>query len=198
MIDPRRRTAMLQATLALAGVLLAGVARADPPLTGAPGPGLELSQVQVQRLDSDLVLDYTVRLELPQDVEDALNKGIAVVFVARAEVFRERWYWTDKARATAERRWRISYQPLTRRWRVTLNGLSQNFNTLGEALSVMKRGRQWRIMEGVPAHDDRGHYVEFSFELDRNELPRPLQIGMGTQSDWALTVFRRVPLSLSR
>ena len=196
-VEHRRRAVLLPAALVLVTGLL-GAGRALAAEGPAGKPGIELAQVQVQRADGDLVLDYTVRFELPHDVEDALGKGVAVVFVARAEVFRERWYWTDRSRAVAERRWRVSFQPLTRRWRVTFDGLSQHYGSLQEALAVMKRGRQWRLMDNAPSNDERDHYVEFTFELDRNELPRPMQIGLEGQSDWALSVFRRVPISLNR
>jgi hypothetical protein len=143
-------------------------------------------------------LSYAVRFDLPHDVEEALLKGVAVVFAARAEVFRERWYWTDKSRAVAERRWRLAFQPLTRRWRVSVEGLSQSYATLPEALAVMQRGSRWRLMDQAPANDDRSYYVDFSFQLDRDELPRPLQIGLSDQSEWSLSVARRVPIGPPR
>ncbi|HET6787070.1 MAG TPA: DUF4390 domain-containing protein, partial [Aquabacterium sp.] len=109
-----------------------------------------------------------------------------------------RWYWYDRSRAVAERHWRLTYQPLTRRWRVSVEGLSQHYGSLSEALAVMQRGSRWRIMDQAPANDERDHYVEFSFQLDRDELPRPLQIGLSDQSEWTIAVARRVPISLAR
>lgn len=193
---PSRRTLLLRA----ASVLAAGSVgmRAQAQLSGAGRTQVELSQLQVQRSDEGLLLSYAVRFELPRDVEDALLKGIAVVFSARAEVFRERWYWYDRSRAVAQRHWRLTYQPLTRRWRVSVEGLSQHFGSLQEALAVMQRSSGWRIMDQAPAHDERDHYVEFSFQLDRDELPRPLQIGLSDQSEWTIAVARRVPISLAR
>lgn len=159
---------------------------------------MELTQLQVQRTEDALSLSYQVRVELPKDVEDALTRGVSLVFLARAELYRSRWYWTDKPRAQLERRWRLNYQPLTRHWRVSFDGLSQNYASLREALGVMQRATQWRLIEPAPALDDREHYLEFSFELDRTELPRPLQIGLSGQDEWNLSVFKRLPVSLAR
>ncbi|MBC7037438.1 DUF4390 domain-containing protein, partial [Salmonella enterica subsp. enterica serovar Enteritidis] len=64
---------------------------------------LELDRLSVQRSDEGLLLSYSVRLDLPKDLEQALSKGVAVVFVAEAEVFRSRWYWTDQSRGSATR-----------------------------------------------------------------------------------------------
>ena len=193
-----RRDFLLRAASALAASGLGGLAHPARAQALAGQPAVELARLQVQRADDGLVLSYDVRFELPRDVEDALYKGVAVVFAARAEVFRERWYWSDKSRAVAERRWRLAYQPLTRRWRVSFDGLSQHYASLGEALGVMQRSSRWRIMDQAPGNDDRDHYVEFSFQLDRDELPRPLQIGLSDQSEWTLAVQRRVPVSLAR
>lgn len=196
MTPPSRRTVLLRTAAALAW---SGWARRGQAQTNAAGrPLMELAQLQAQKGEDGLVLAYDVRFELPHDVEDALHKGVSLVFAARAEVFRERWYWSDESLARVERRWRLAYQPLTRRWRVTFQGLSQHYDSLREALGVMQRSSRWRLMETAPNNEDRDHYVEFSFELDRNELPRPLQIGLSGQNDWALTITRRTPLSYTR
>lgn len=196
MPDSRRRAVLLRAAAAVAA---AAMAKAVPAqiATGSK-PQVELTQLQVQRADDGLILSYDVHFDLPRDVEDALYKGVAVVFVARAEVFRERWYWSDRSRAVAERRWRLAFQPLTRRWRVSFDGLSQHYGSLTEALGVLQRSSRWRIMDGNIAADDRSHYVEFSFELDRDELPRPLQIGLSDQNEWTLSVQRRLPVPATR
>lgn len=196
MHDASRRAVLLRAAAFLAAAAMAGPAWSQ--IAGGSKPQVELSELQVQRADDGLVLSYDVHFELPRDVEDALYKGVAVVFVARAEVFRERWYWSDKSRAVAERRWRLAYQPLTRRWRVSFDGLSQHYASLTEALGVLQRSSRWRIMDGGIASDDRSYYVEFSFELDRDELPRPLQIGLSDQDEWTLSVQRRLPVPATR
>lgn len=192
-----RRTFLLRVALALA--LGSGPGLGQAQITNVPSPRIELTELQVSRgEEGGLILSYDIDLELSRDVEDALSKGVAVVFVARAEVFRSRWYWSDKLRTVAERRWRLAYQPLTRRWRVTFEGLSQYYGSLPEALGVMRRNSRWRIMDSAPSPDDRAHYLEFSFQLDRDELPRPMQIGLSDQSGWTLAVGHRMPIVLNR
>ncbi len=193
---PSRRTFLLRVASALAIGSMSG--RGHAQLAGSGRPRVELTELQVSQGDDGLNLSYNIRFELPHDVQDALNKGVAIVFVARAEVLRSRWYWSDKSRGVAERRWRLAYQPLTRRWRVTFDGLSQHYDSLDEALGVLRRNSRWRLMDNLPANDDRDYYLDFSFELDRNELPRPMQIGLSDQSEWTLAVRRRQPIVLNR
>lgn len=190
----RSASALLTAALALAG--RSALAQASSS-TASGHPGLELAQLLAERSDEGLLLSYTVRLELSKDVEDALRKGVALVFVAEADLFRSRWYWSDKPRAHATRRWRLAFQPLTRHWRLSLDGLSRNYNSLSEAVGAMRRTTQWRIADNIPAGDS-DHYVVFSFRLDTDELPRPMQIGLGGQNDWNLAVQRRINIPPSR
>ena len=197
MPDSSRRAVLQRAATFVAASAMAGSTWAQIG-GGSSKPQVELTQLQVHRADDGVVLSYDVHFDLPRDVEDALYQGVAVVFVARAEVLRERWYWSDKSRAVAERRWRLAYQPLTRRWRVSFDGLSQHYGSLSEALGVLQRSRRWRIMDGNIAADDRSHYIEFSFELARNELPRPLQIGLSDQNEWTLSVQRRLEIPATR
>ncbi len=76
--------------------------------------GSEVTQLRLERTADGLVLYANVRLELPAAVQDALTKGIALVFLAEADLVRHRWYWSDKKIASAQRHMRLAYHPLTR------------------------------------------------------------------------------------
>lgn len=174
--------------LAIASGLLA--------LGAAAGP-LELARLEVQNSEQGVLLDFDTRFELPAGVEEALKRGVALNFVAEANLYRYRWYWRDRRVAQAQRTWRIVYQPLTLSYRVSLlGGLGQSFPTLTEALRTVQRASQWRIAEGISPEEDRRFYVEFSYQLDREALPRPLQLGVGSLPEWDLQVARTVPLKL--
>lgn len=161
----------------------------------AAGPacadGLELSALTLARGEEGLLLDYQARVELPRAVEDALFKGVPLYFEARAEVFRKRWYWRDDRIARAVRGWRLTWQPLTRRYRINYGSLSQNYDTLADALGAIQRATRWRIA-GPAALSDGADYLQFDLRLDTSQLPRPLQIGFGGEADWDLAVERRL------
>jgi len=191
---PRRDLLKHSARLALA----AAVATADREVRAqaiSPRSGVELTALHAQQSDEGVLLSYAVRFELSREVEQALSRGVAVVFVAQAELLRSRWYWMDQTRAVATRRWRLGYQPLTRQWRLNVDGLSRHFAQLNEALDVVRKGTRWRIADAVPPGEEPDHHIEFSFKLDTDELPRPLQIGLGTPTGWDLSVQRRIHLA---
>lgn len=161
---------------------------------------------QLQRAPDGLYL--TVRLDLApsRTVEDVLVRGVPLYFVWQADVYRQRWYWTDRRVATVQRTLRLAYQPLTRRWRLSLAtspagggggaglqyALHQNFDSLADALAVIGRATRWRLAGPEEIEADARHRVEWRMQLDLTLLPRPFQIGVANQPAWDIEVTRRL------
>lgn len=186
----------------LATMLLPGLAAAQPH-------GATVTQLRLEQGDDGVYLSAAVDFELPQLVQDVLDKGIAIYFVAEADLFRERWYWTDRKVAQVTRHMRLAYQPLTRRWRlnvapVPITGnagfgvsLNQNFDTLPDALDAVKRIGRLRMGDVADIGDDTQGVV-FRFRLDTSQLPRPFQIGVVGQSEWDIAVERSARLPVEK
>lgn len=155
----------------------------------ARADNVSLDSFELARNDDGLMLSFAARFELSKPIEEALQKGVPLFFVAQAEVFRDRWYWRDKEVNSSTRTWRLAYQPLTRKYRVTYGGLSQHYDNLSDALVAVSRTVNWKLADAGQLDDGR-HYVEFSYQLDTAQMPRPMQIGIGGQSDWSLKVER--------
>ena len=189
-VRPRanRRGCWADGWLARLACLFASLALLIAPVR-ATGP--ELSGFEVVPGDEGVLLSYVVNFELPRSVDDALNKAVPLFFVAEAEVFRSRWYWRDQRVAHAVRVWKIVYQPLTSTYRVTFGGLSQNYASRDEAFAAISRGSRWKVAEAGQIDDSSHHYLEFNYRLDTSLLPRPMQIGIGGQADWSLSVQRQ-------
>lgn len=170
----------MPALLALCAWLLAAPA--------ARAQGVDLTALELRRQEGVLSLEFSARLTLSPAMEDALQRGVPMYFVAQAAVYRHRWYWRDERVGRVTRQWRLSYQPLTSSWRVGLGALVQTHASLSEALATMSRVGGWKLAEGVQLDPDERYYVEFSYRLDTNQLPRPLLIGAG--AEWALGVER--------
>jgi len=162
-------------------------------LLGLAGPvalaqSVELKTLKLERRDGELVLEFGTRLSLGAAIEDALQRGVPMYFVAQTVVYRNRWYWRDERVTRVNRSWRLAYQPLTGSWRISLGGLSQGFPTLSEALAPLTRVSGWRLLEGEKLEAGERYYVDFSFRLDNSQLPQPMQIDLG--GDWKLGVER--------
>ena len=166
----------------------------------------ELNQLKVERAEDGIYLSALASFDIPPAVEDALMKGIPLFFVAEAEFFQSRWYWTDRRTSGTTRTIRLAFQPLTRRWRTNVysgaantgnaassaiglrSTLSQNYDSLSDALSGMQRFSRWKIAESADIDPDVTYRFEFRFNLDLAQLPRPFQIGVVGQKDWTIAI----------
>lgn len=178
---------------------LCGSVLADPP---------ELTEVSALHTSDGVYLTARLKLQVAAEVEDALLKGVPLYFAWRADLVRDRWYWTDKTVASAVRTWRLVYQPLTGRWRLSLstdangNGagsglqyaLHQNFDTLDQALAGVSRVVNWRVARQERLDADLDERIEWRFRLDLTLLPRPFQIGVANQSGWVIEVAGALPV----
>jgi hypothetical protein len=178
-----------------------------PGLALAEAAPTEISLLKLERAGDAVLLTATVKFDLPPVVEDALQKGVALFFVAEADILLERWYWSHKKVVSAERHMRLAYQPLTRRWRLNVASglitnaglgmaLNQNFDTLHDALAAIQRLSRWHIADTTDLNLDKRHLIDFRFRLDVLQLPRPLQIGTLGQTDWDISAATRRPLDL--
>ena len=192
---------MLKRLLSSVGLLLCLLAA---PSTQAQNVA-ELLQLRADRVSSDIVVTANIGFELPAVVEDALMKGIPLFFMLEADLLQDRWYWYDKRVAGVQRQLRLAYQPLTRRWRVNATGvaggdssqglaLSQNYESLAEALATVKHVSRWKLAELGESEPTSKYRVEFRFRLDLGQLPRPFQIGAIGQSEWDIHASGRVPV----
>jgi Domain of unknown function (DUF4390) len=157
---------------------------------GVRAQAVELPLLALQRFEGELLLDFEARVTLPRSVEDAMQRGVPVYFVAEASLYRSRWYWRDERVARVQRSWRVAYQPLTSTWRVGFGGFNQSFPTLAEALNVVSRSSRWRVADLTQLEPDSRYYLEFGYRLDNTQLPSPMQLGLGGQADWVLGVER--------
>jgi Domain of unknown function (DUF4390) len=183
---------VLVAALGVLAGLLAPAVRAQ---------GIELSTLKASRTDSELALEFAVRINLPRTVDDALRRGVPIYFVAQAELFRHRWYWRDERVASVARSWRIAYQPLTNSWRVGLAGLNQTQPTLADALNAASSSAGWKLADLSQLDPGKSYYIEFSYRLDTSQLPGPMQFGLtglASPSDWSVGVARTIRVDLGK
>ena len=203
-----------RARLDIANVVMAvALLTQAAPAAFAAGPEStpEVTQFQVDRTEDGLFVSASVKFELPNVVEDALLKGIPLVFVAEVDVFRNRWYWYDKKLISAERHFRLAFQPLTRRWRLNIASgqisanslglaLNQSFDSLPEAMAAVRRISRWKVAEPNELELDQKQSIVFRYRLDISQLPRPFQIGVLGQADWSIALFslQRLPTETAK
>ena len=132
------------------------------------------------------VLNATFEFEMPQALDEAVQKGIAIYFNIEFELYRKRWYWLDRKVSSSTLTYRLSYSPLTRQFRLARGGLSQPFDSLEEALGLLKSVRQWKVIEKGMLSPGDSYEAQVRMRLDVNQLPKPFQVNAITSREWSL------------
>lgn len=140
-------------------------------------------------LSADFAFDFNSRLS------EMVANGVPLYFVVEFELTRPRWYWWDENTATRLTQWRLSYHALSRQYRLSTGPLHQNFATPEEALDVMRRLRNWQVLERSVSLRGSSYGVAVRMRLDTSQLPRPLQVSELTnrelrlESPWKRFIF---------
>jgi hypothetical protein len=66
--------------------------------------------------------------------------------------------------------------------------LQQNFETLPEALNVLKRVRNWLVVDRTVAFSDADYEAAVRLRLDTTLLPKPFQLSALTSRDLHLEI----------
>lgn len=172
-------TALRVFTVALLMLLAAAGARAQERI-GVIAAALEPAD------GGGAVLNATFEFEMPQVLEEAVQKGIAIYFNIEFELYRKRWYWLDRKLSSSDLTYRLSYSPLTRQYRLARGGLSQPFDSLDEALGLLKSVRQWKVIEKGLLSPGATYDAQVRMRLDVTQLPKPFQVNAITSREWSL------------
>lgn len=170
-------------TLLLVLMHVPGAARAQGVVT--------LRQAVIDVQDDAVYLNAAVDFSLGPTLEDALQKGAPLYFLAGATVTQSRWYWLDKKFSQVEREVRVAYEPLLRRYRVSTGGLHQSVDSLQEALGLAQRGIRLRLGDRTAFKPGETYDAELTYRLDVSKLPRLFQIGVTTPRDFQLAMEPR-------
>src|SRR5918998_4461264 len=134
-----RRIAFLSS---LALLLIAALAPPD-----ASADEIEIRAARLRATEEGLVLDADFAFELTPRLADVVANGVPLYFRVEFELTRRRWYWFDETAASRRLQLRLSYHALSRQYRLSTGMLQQNFPTLEEALDVLKRVRNWLVID---------------------------------------------------
>jgi hypothetical protein len=155
----------------------------------------EVRDAGLQAVEEGLVLNADFAFELTPRLAEVLQNGVPLYFVVDFEMSRPRWYWFDEKAAAKQLQLRLSYHPLSRQYRLSTGLLQQNFATLGEALNVLKRVRNWLVVDRTVSFADSDYEAAVRLRLDTALLPKPFQLSALTGRDLHLeTPWKRFTL----
>jgi len=182
---------ILLAALALGAALAAAsAARADE---------IEVTDVRLAATEDGVVLAADFAFELNPRLAEAVTNGVPLYFAVEFELTRPRWYWFDEKAAAKRLQLRLSYHALSRYYRLSTGVLQQNYATLEEALNVLRRVRNWQVVDRGTALADATYDAAVRMRLDVTLLPKPFQLSaltsrdLNLESPWKRFNFRPPP-----
>jgi hypothetical protein len=188
-----RRIAFLSRLALLVASLAVCAAQADE---------IEVRDARLRATEEGLVLDADFAFELTPRLADVVANGVPLYFRVEFELTRRRWYWFDETAASRRLQLRLSYHALSRQYRLSTGLLQQNFATLEEALNVLRRVRNWLVLERPVALSAGEYEAAVRMRHDVSLLPKPFQLSALTgrelhlESPWrrfAVTALEQPP-----
>jgi Domain of unknown function (DUF4390) len=189
--------AFAQAWIAL--VLCAALAAA----TAARADDIEVTDARLVATEDGVVLAADFAFDLNPRLAEAVTNGVPLYFAVEFELTRPRWYWFDEKAAAKRLQLRLSYHALSRYYRLSTGVLQQNYPTLEEALNVLRRVRNWQVVDRGTALADANHEAAVRMRLDVTLLPKPFQLSaltsrdLNLESPWKRFSFRPPASSLA-
>lgn len=135
--------------------------------------------------DDGYTLAADFKVGLGSRLEEAVNKGVVLHFVAEFELTRSRWYWFDEKVVQRSKTFQLSYHALTRQYRLSSGALHQGFASLDEALRVLSRLRHWQVVEKGEIAADVEYVASARMRLDPSQMAKTFQVSALSNRDWS-------------
>ena len=152
---------------------LASLAGAIEPLRGNLTPG-----------EDGYALSAEFAIDLGPRLEEAVSRGVPLVFNLEFTLSRDRWYWLDEHVAGLLVTYRLSYNALTRQYRLSVGGLHQSFDTLQEAVQVLGHVGSMPVADKSALKPGQTYLAALRLALDKTQLPKPFQVDAIANRDW--------------
>ena len=162
---------------------------------------IEVSDARLSATEDGIALSADFAFDLNARLAEVVTNGVPLYFVVEFELMRPRWYWLDEKAAAKRIQVRLSYHPLTRHYRLSTGVLQQTYPTLEEALNVLRRVRNWQVVDRGASLADANYEAAVRMRLDVLLLPKPFQLSaitsreLNLESPWKRFTFRPSPFS---
>ncbi|MGH8764860.1 MAG: DUF4390 domain-containing protein [Burkholderiales bacterium] len=178
----------------LLAALVFGLALAAAP--AAIADEIEVTDARLVSGEDGVFLSADFAFDLNPRLAEVVTNGVPLYFVVEFELTRPRWYWFDEKASAKRIQMRLSYHALSRHYRLSTGVLQQNYPTLEEALNVLRRLRNWQVVDRVAGLSDANYEAALRMRLDVALLPKPFQLSaitsreLNLESPWRRFVFR--------
>ena len=157
---------------------------------------IEVADARLAATEDGVILAADFAFDLNPRLAEVVTNGVPLYFVVEFELTRPRWYWFDEKAAVRRIQLRLSYHALSRQYRLSTGVLQRNYPTLEEALNVLRRVRNWLVVDRSAGLADASYEAAVRMRLDGTLLPKPFQLSaitsreLNLESPWKRFTFR--------
>ena len=151
--------------------------------------GIVLTQVNAPKRDGMLYLDATAGIRLPGRVQDALGKGVALLFVTTIQIRKKPRFLPPKRMLSLDITRRLAYHALTKKFTVDdlTFGVRRSFSSLNRALVYTGKYRDISLLDVPLLNTDTDVFLRMRIRLARDALPMPLRLQSYASGAWYLS-----------
>jgi hypothetical protein len=157
--------------------------------------GLSFHYTEIVAIDDHYVVNATIAGAPQARLEELVQAGVSVPFVAEFVLTRSRWYWFDEVIVERVMDMRLSYHALTRQYRLTVGGLHRSFPSFEQAFTALLSLRNWAVANTDQLPSGQSLNAALRFRLDMSQLPKPFQVAalgnrdLDLSTNWARWTF---------
>ena len=155
-------------------------------ITNASAAAITIEKADLLPVEDSFQLDAEFGVDLSPDVEDALNKGVALYFLVEFALMETHRYWFDQEVSSASQMAKLSYHALSRQYLLNIANHQYTFATLQEATKALSTIENWIVVEKSQLKRNANYYAMLRMRLDQNRLPKALQVSVMGSEKWNL------------
>lgn len=157
--------------------------------------GLSFHYTEIVAVEDHYVVNAAISGAPQARLEELVQAGVSVPFVAEFVLSRTRWYWFDEVIVERVMDMRLSYHALTRQYRLTVGGLHRSFPSFDQAFAALLSLRNWAVADADQVPSGQSLNAALRFRLDISQLPKPFQVAalgsrdLDLSTNWARWTF---------
>lgn len=148
--------------------------------------GIGVEHAELSLVEDAYQLDADFAIEFGPEVDEAINKGVALNFLIEFVLMEPHSYWFDEEVASANQTIRLSYHALSRQYLLNVGSHQTTFSSLPEALKALGHLQDWPVVEKSQLKKGAPYYAMLRMRLDHTRLPKPLQVSAIGSDKWNL------------
>ncbi|MFM9912619.1 MAG: DUF4390 domain-containing protein [Methylophilaceae bacterium] len=152
--------------------------------------GITVAHAELVAVDEVYHLNADFEISFSHELEEAINKGIALNFLIEFVLMEPHKYWMDEEATSTSMGAKLAYHALSRQYLLTLGKHQASYVTLAEALEALSKLRGLPVVEKSALKKETNYYALLRLRLDQTRLPKPLQVSAIGSDGWNLVSDR--------